>query len=97
MLVIKSLSMYILLVSHLFLSKYLINDRYIYLLLVYFSSKQVYQNFLLITDVYICYQTTFLIDKSIIYQNAKKKHLLLYYLKDVLIKLIFLAFSSTTL
>ena len=35
------------------------------------------------TDVHICHQLTFLIDKSINCQNAKKKYFLLHYLETL--------------
>ena len=66
-----SLSKYGVLVLNLIFSKYLINNRYIYLLLVNLFYRQV--------------------DK---YQNAKKEHFLLHYLKNALNRFLSLFFGT---
>ena len=49
------------------------------------------QNVLLITDVYIYCQSTFLINKSIICQDAGEEHFLLHHLKNVSTRSLFFA------
>ena len=44
-------------------------------------------------NAYICRQLTSFIDKSIIYQDPRKKSFLLYYLKNALTRFLFLLFD----
>ena len=57
------------------LSEYLIDDKWVYPLSVNFSYRQARQSNLLITNayIYICYRSTFSIDKSITYQDTEEE------------------------
>ena len=52
-----------------------------YLNAVYQYQTLSYLSALLITDIYIYFQSIFFINELIIYQNAKKKHFSLHYLE----------------
>ena len=84
-------------VLNLILSKCLIDDKYVYPLLVNLSYRQICQYALLISNIYICYWSTFFINKLIIYQDAKKKCFLLCNLKFVSTRSLFLLFGTVVI
>ena len=66
----------------------------VYLNSMYQYQISFYRNALLIIEAYIYCWLTFLINKLIICQDAREKRFLLYYLKDILTRSLFLLFYT---